>query len=73
MPVVTIKLTGKPVTQVQKNALMQRTNEMLQEVLNKDPESNWVIIEEVATQNWGIAGRPVTERFAQANEIEKEN
>ena len=64
MPIVTLKLTGKPVTQAQKNALMQRTNTMLQEVLDKDPETNWVIIEEIDTQNWGIAGEPVTKRFA---------
>ncbi|HEX3140650.1 MAG TPA: tautomerase family protein, partial [Rhizobacter sp.] len=39
---------------------------LLQRVLNKNPATTFVIIDEVDTDNWGIGGKPVTELRRQA-------
>jgi 4-oxalocrotonate tautomerase len=62
MPFVTIRITQDGVTKEQKAELIQRTTDMLVEVLNKNPETTHVIIEEVHTDNWGLGGEQVTER-----------
>jgi 4-oxalocrotonate tautomerase len=62
MPFVTIRITDDGVTKEQKAELIKRTTDMLVEVLNKNPLTTHVIIEEVPTDNWGIEGEQVTER-----------
>jgi 4-oxalocrotonate tautomerase len=44
---------------------MAEMTEVLARVLGKNPETTIVIIEEVETENWGIAGQPVSERRKQ--------
>ncbi|EAR62305.1 tautomerase family protein [Neptuniibacter caesariensis] len=61
MPYVNIKITDDGVTQAEKKALIQGTTKLLQEVLNKDPQSTFVVIDEVDTDNWGIGYETVTE------------
>ena len=72
MPYVTIRLTGERVTKAQSESLISKTTAVLQEVLDKDPETTWVIIEEIPTQNWGIGGKPVTEKFFPTHSEEKQ-
>lgn len=60
MPYVTIRVTGRPVTTEQKKTLIHDTTDMLYRVLDKSPDKTWVIIEEVAADNWGVAGKPVS-------------
>ena len=62
MPYVNIKVTKDGVTSEQKAQLIQGVTELLQKVLNKNPASTFVIIDEVETDNWGIAGEQVTVR-----------
>ncbi|WP_415898808.1 tautomerase family protein [Neptuniibacter sp. QD48_11] len=62
MPYVNIKITDEGVTQAEKKALIQGTTKLLQEVLNKDPQSTFVVIDEVNTDNWGVGYESVTER-----------
>ncbi|WP_415906589.1 tautomerase family protein [Neptuniibacter sp. QD72_48] len=62
MPYVNIKITDEGVTQAEKKALIQGTTKLLQEVLNKDPQSTFVVIDEVQTDNWGVGYETVTER-----------
>jgi 4-oxalocrotonate tautomerase len=50
------------VTKQQKAALIQGATKLLQEVLNKDPQTTFVIIDEVDMDNWGVAGEQVSER-----------
>jgi 4-oxalocrotonate tautomerase len=57
MPIVTIQVTGKPVTRKQKQALIEESTRMLDDVLGKEPEKTWVLIVEVPAENWGVAGR----------------
>ncbi|MEB6558041.1 4-oxalocrotonate tautomerase family protein [Acinetobacter pittii] len=64
MPYVNIKVTGgdeAPSTE-QKKKIIQGVTDLLVEVLNKNPASTVVILEEVPMDNWGIAGKTTTER-----------
>lgn len=62
MPYINIKLTKEGVTNEQKAELIQGVTELLQRVLNKNPATTVVVIDEVETDNWGIGGEPVTKR-----------
>ena len=60
MPFVNIRITKEGATKEQKEELIRRSTEMLSEVLGKNPATTFVIIDEVDTDNWGIAGDSVT-------------
>ena len=64
MPFVNIKVTGgaEATTAEQKQELIKGATELLQRVLNKNPATTVVIIDEVSTDNWGIGGESVTVR-----------
>jgi 4-oxalocrotonate tautomerase len=68
MPIVTIQVTregtktgANSVTAEEKAALIKGASELLLDVLNKPIDSTFVIIEEVAMDNWGVGGLPVAE------------
>jgi len=61
MPYVNFKLTPEGLTQEKKKRLIKAVTDLLQEELGKNPETTIVIIDEVDTDNWGIAGRSVTD------------
>lgn len=67
MPYVNIKITkeGGPTdtgpTADQKAELIKGVSDLLQRVLNKNPATTFVVIDEVSLQDWGIGGLPVTE------------
>lgn len=65
MPYVNIKVTNEGVTKEQKAELVTGVTELLQRVLNKNPGTTVVVIDEIETDNWGIAGELVTERRKQ--------
>ena len=60
MPYVNIKITDENVTAQQKADLIKGATQLLVDVLNKNPETTIVVIDEVNTDNWGIAGETVT-------------
>lgn len=62
MPYVNIKITREGATAEQKTKLIRESTEMLQRILGKNPQTTVVVIEEVDTDNWGIAGETITER-----------
>jgi 4-oxalocrotonate tautomerase len=64
MPYVNIKVTPDGLTPAKKKALIAGVTELLRLELDKNPETTIVIIEEVATDNWGIGGKTVAERRA---------
>jgi len=66
MPYIRIEVTREGVTQQQKQQLIAEATEMMVRVLGKDPATTFVIIDEVETDNWGVAGRTVTERRREA-------
>lgn len=68
MPYVNIKVTGgneAPSTE-QKAELIRGVTELLSRVLNKNPETTVVVIDEIDMDNWGIGGKSVTVRRAEA-------
>lgn len=67
MPYVNIKVTGgeEAPSAEQKAELIQGVTELLSKVLNKNPETTVVVIDEVEMDNWGIGGKTVTERRKQ--------
>ena len=62
MPYVNIKITREGVTSDQKAKLIAGVTELLRTVLGKNPATTVVVIDEVDTDNWGIAGEQVTSR-----------
>lgn len=60
MPYVHIRVTDEGVTTKQKEELIRETTEMLVRVLNKNPATTFVVIEEVSADNWGVGGISVT-------------
>ena len=59
MPYVNIKITKEGATAEQKAALMKGVTDLLVRVLNKNPATTFVVIDEVEKEDWGIAGVPV--------------
>ncbi len=59
MPYVHIRVTDEEVTEDQKAALISGATELLQSVLNKNPATTFVVIEEVPLANWGVGCMPV--------------
>ena len=62
MPYVNIKITREDVTVEQKEQLIRGTTQLLVDVLGKNPKTTVVVIDEIDTDNWGIAGESVTKR-----------
>ncbi len=60
MPYVNIQITRDGITPAQKLALIQGATDLLVRVLNKDPATTFVLIDEVDTDNWGVAGQSVS-------------
>ena len=60
MPYINIKITDEGVTQEQKAKLIQGATQLMVDVLNKNPATTVVVIDEVSTDNWGIGGEVVT-------------
>jgi 4-oxalocrotonate tautomerase len=55
-----MQVTREGVTTEQKEELIKGATDLLVRVLNKNPAQTFVVIEEVETDNWGIAGMTVT-------------
>jgi len=62
MPYVNIKITREGATAEQKARLIAGVTDLLREVLDKNPATTVVVIDEVDTDNWGIGGESVTVR-----------
>lgn len=62
MPFVNIKITREGATSEKKAQLIAGVTKLLQELLDKNPQTTVVVIEEVDTDNWGIGGETVSVR-----------
>ena len=61
MPYVNIKVTREGVTAAQKAALIKGVTDLLVDVLDKNPATTFVVIDEVEMEDWGVGGLPVEE------------
>jgi 4-oxalocrotonate tautomerase len=59
---VNIKITKEGASSEQKARLIKGATQLLVDVLGKNPATTVVVIDEVDTDNWGIAGETVTVR-----------
>ena len=62
MPYVNIRITKEGATPEQKARLIKGATDLLVNVLGKNPATTVVVIDEIETDNWGIAGETVTQR-----------
>lgn len=72
MPYIHIQLTREGVTVEQKERLIKGVTDLLVQVLNKNPATTFVVIEEVETDNWGIAGMTIT-KYRQQEQASAQN
>jgi 4-oxalocrotonate tautomerase len=68
MPIVTVQVTREgtapernAVSAEEKAAIIKGVSEVLLHVLNKPLESTYVVIEEIALDNWGWGGLPTAQ------------
>ena len=57
MPYVNIKITDEQVTKEEKRLLIEGTTKVLVDVLQKNPKTTHIVIDEVPIDNWGYDGR----------------
>jgi 4-oxalocrotonate tautomerase len=63
VPYIPIQVTREGVTPEQKARLIRGATELVVDVLQKDPATTFVVIDEIDTDNWGVAGESVTQRL----------
>ncbi|WP_426131165.1 tautomerase family protein [Pararhizobium sp. PWRC1-1] len=61
MPYVNIKITKEGATKEQKAELIAGVTNLLVRILNKSPATTFVVIDEVAVEDWGVGGLPVAD------------
>ena len=61
MPYVNIKITREGASPDQKAALIKGVTDLLADVLDKTPATTFVVIDEVAMEEWGVGGLPVAD------------
>ena len=61
MPYVNVQITREGATREQKAEVIRQITDTLVQVLGKEPATTFVVIEEVALEDWGVGGLPVAE------------
>jgi 4-oxalocrotonate tautomerase len=61
MPYVNVRITDDNVSVEKKREVIAGITKVLVDVLGKSPDSTFVVIDEVSTDNWGFKGTSVTE------------
>ena len=68
MPYVNIKITREGATAEQKEKLIQGATQLLFDVLGKKPQTTYVVVDEVDTDNWGVGGETITAKRKRENQ-----
>jgi 4-oxalocrotonate tautomerase len=58
---VNVKITREGATAAQKRELIRALTDALVRILGKNPATTFVVIDEVALEDWGVGGVPVEE------------
>ena len=61
MPYINVKITDEGVSKEQKQTIIAGCTQLMVDVLNKNPATTFVVIDEVSIDNWGIGFDQVTE------------
>lgn len=67
MPYVNVKITREGATAAQKAQIIRGVTQLLVDVLDKDPATTFVLIDEVELEDWGVGGLPTAEYRRQRN------
>ena len=62
MPYVNIKITDEQVTKEEKLQLIEGVTKLLVDVLDKDPKTTHIVIDEVPLENWGFNGEQTSRK-----------
>lgn len=62
MPYINVRLTDDGLSAETKAEIIRRITAVMVDVLDKDPNTTFVVIDEVNPDNWGVAGDTVTTR-----------
>lgn len=54
MPYIHVRITDDNIDRETKRAIVAGCTQLMVDLLNKDPAKTFVVIEEVAHENWGI-------------------
>lgn len=57
MPYINIKITDEQVTTDQKRQLIEGATQLLVDILDKNPATTHVVIEDIPIDNWGVNGQ----------------
>lgn len=57
MPYINIKITDEQVTTHQKRQLIEGATQLLVDILDKNPATTHVVIEDIPIDNWGVNGQ----------------
>ncbi|MGG8409353.1 4-oxalocrotonate tautomerase family protein [Streptomyces sp. 12297] len=68
MPYVNVRITREGATPEQKARVIAGITDLMVSVLGKSPATTFVVIDEVALEDWGIGGLPAEEFRRQASE-----
>ena len=58
MPYVNVKITREGASEKQKADIIKGVTQLLVDVLGKDPNTTFVVIDEVELADWGVGGLP---------------
>lgn len=61
MPYINIKVTDENVTREQKQQLVAGATRLVVDILNKNPDTTHVVIDEINVDNWGVKGQLYSE------------
>ncbi|TAI46987.1 tautomerase family protein [Flagellimonas allohymeniacidonis] len=61
MPYINIQVTDENVTKNQKRQLIEGVTQLLVDVLDKNPKTTHVVIQEVPIDNWGFDSKQYSE------------
>lgn len=61
MPYINIKITDEQVSKEQKQQLIEGVTRLMVDVVNKNPETTHIVIDEVPADNWGLRGKMYSE------------
>lgn len=59
MPYVRVEMTREGATPRQKADVIKGITDVMQNILGKDPRLTFVVIDEIALEDWGVGGLPV--------------
>jgi 4-oxalocrotonate tautomerase len=61
VPYVNVRITREGATPAQKRRIIRGVTDLLVDVLAKDRATTFVVIDEVAMEDWGVGGVPADE------------